>query len=166
MRGLGRLAGSLALTFVGLLAVTFVIGRVVPIDPVLSVVGDNAPMAVYQQAKADMGLDRPLHEQFLRFVRKAVTGDFGVSVLTAKPVVEDIKRVFPATIELATLATLLGVAVGVPLGVLAAVRRGEWPDQLARFLALLGYSVPVFWLGLMGLLVFYARLDLVGGPGR
>lgn len=165
-RKTAEVLGSVALTLLGLLAVTFVIGRVVPIDPVLAVVGDNAPMSVYDKARADMGLDRPLAVQFGRFVAKAVAGDFGVSVLTARPVIEDIKRVFPATIELATLATLIGVAFGVPLGVIAAVRHQRWIDHVARIVALIGHSVPVFWLGLMGLLVFYARLGWVGGTGR
>ena len=79
---------------------------------------------------------------------------------------EDIARVFPATLELATLGTLIGVLLGVPLGVLAAVRRGRWSDQLVRILGLVGYSVPVFWLGLMALLLFYAKLGWVEGPGR
>ena len=87
-------------------------------------------------------------------------GDFGKSVLTANPVLEDILRVFPATLELATVATLLGVLFGVPMGVLAAVHQGRWHDQVIRLVGLVGYSVPVFWLGLVGLLVFYAKLDL------
>jgi peptide/nickel transport system permease protein len=73
---------------------------------------------------------------------------------------------FPATLELATLGTLIGVLIGVPLGVLAAVKRGSWIDQLVRLLGLVGYSVPIFWLGLMGLLLFYAKLGWVEGPGR
>jgi peptide/nickel transport system permease protein len=87
-------------------------------------------------------------------------------VLTSNPVLTDIGRFFPATIELATQATILGVGLGVPLGVAAAARQGRWQDQLIRIVGLLGYSIPVFWLGLVGLLVFYARLGLVAGPGR
>jgi len=86
--------------------------------------------------------------------------------LNARPVSEDIARVFPATMELATLGILIGVLLGVPLGVLAAVRKGSWIDQIARVLALVGYSMPIFWLGLMGLLIFYGILGWVGGPGR
>jgi peptide/nickel transport system permease protein len=87
-------------------------------------------------------------------------------VLTANPVLTDITRVFPATLELATLGTLLGVALGIPAGVIAAVHRGKAIDQVVRVLGLAGYSIPVFWLGLMGLLLFYAKLGWVGGPGR
>ncbi|MFP3649222.1 ABC transporter permease subunit, partial [Paraburkholderia sp. SIMBA_054] len=77
----------------------------------------------------------------------------GMSLLTAKPVLDDIRRVFPATLELATLATIVGVLVGVPLGVVAATRHNRWIDHVARFVGLIGSSVPVFWLGLMGLLL-------------
>jgi peptide/nickel transport system permease protein len=161
-----RLVASLALTFLGLLLVTFVIGRVVPIDPVLAVVGERASPDVYEQAKIELGLHLPLWQQFLIYVGNVLQGDFGESVLTANPVLEDISRVFPATFELATVAILLGAALGVPMGVAAAVYQGRMPDHVIRVLGLIGYSVPVFWLGLVGLLVFYATLDWVAGPGR
>jgi len=161
-----KLAATLALTFFGLLLVTFLIGRVVPVDPVLAAVGDRAPAAVYERVRAEMGLDLPLWQQFLIYVRKVLSGDFGQSVLTAQPVLSDIARVFPATLELATVATFLGVLFGVPMGVVAAVHQGRWPDQLIRLLGLIGYSVPIFWLGLVALLIFYAKLQIVPGPGR
>lgn len=161
-----KLVASVALTFLGLLLVTFLIGRVVPIDPVLAAVGDRAPAEVYERVRVELGLDRPLHAQFRLYVWKVLTGDFGRSVLTSNPVLVDVRRVFPATLELATVATLIGVALGIPTGVLAAVNRGRWPDQVIRVLGLMGYSVPVFWLGLVGLLLFYARLGWVAGPGR
>jgi peptide/nickel transport system permease protein len=161
-----RLTATLALTFLGLLLVTFVIGRVVPIDPVLAAVGDRAPPDVYERVKIELGLHLPLWQQFLMYVGNVLQGDFGKSVLTANPVLEDIRRVFPATLELATVATFLGIAFGVPMGVLAAVHQGRMADHVIRVVGLIGYSVPVFWLGLVGLLVFYARLDWVAGPGR
>ena len=161
-----RLALTLAITFLGLLLVTFLIGRVVPIDPVLAVVGDRASAEVYEKARIAMGLDLPLWRQFLNYVASVLQGDFGTSVLTSRPVLEDIARVFPATLELATVATILGVLLGVPMGIAGAVWQGRWPDHLVRILGLVGYSVPVFWLGLMGLLLFYAKLGWVEGPGR
>jgi len=166
LRRAAALVVSVALTFFGLLLVTFFIGRVLPIDPVLAAVGDRAPAEVYDRVRRELGLDRPLVEQFARYVGHVLQGDFGRSVLTSNPVLVDIRRVFPATLELATVATLLGVLLGVPAGVLAAVHRGRWPDHLVRVVALMGYSVPVFWLGLVGLLLFYARLGWVAGPGR
>ena len=93
-------------------------------------------------------------------------GDLGNAILTGNPVTHDIARVLPATIELASAAIVLGTLLGVPLGVFAATHRGRWQDQLVRVLSLTGYSVPIFWFGMMGLLVFYAWLDWVGGVGR
>jgi peptide/nickel transport system permease protein len=161
-----RLLGTVTLTFLGLLLVTFLIGRVVPIDPVLAAVGDRAPAEVYERVKHELGLHLPLWQQFWIYLQKVLAGDFGRSVLTSNPVLVDIRRVFPATLELATVATLIGVALGIPMGVIAAVARGRLADQVVRVVSLLGYSVPVFWLGLMGLLLFYARLGWVAGPGR
>ena len=154
------------LTYLGLLAVTFFIGRVMPIDPVLAIVGDRAPEHVVERVREEMGLNKPLYAQFGIYLKKVVTGDFGTSVLTSNPVMTDIRRTFPATIELATLGILIGAGLGVPLGVWAAVRRGGLVDQLVRVMGLIGYSVPIFWLGLMGLVLFYAKLSWVGGPGR
>ncbi len=161
-----RLSLSLAITFLGLLLVTFLIGRILPIDPVLAVVGDRASEAVYERVKEEMGLNLPVYEQFYIYVSNVLQGDFGYSTLTARPVFEDILRVFPATIELATVATIFGVLIGLPLGVFAAVNQGKWIDHIVRFVGLMGYSLPVFWLGLMGLILFYMQLDWVAGPGR
>lgn len=157
---------QLGLTFLGLLAVTFFIGRVVPIDPVLAVVGDQAPRDVYEQAFRELGLDQPLWTQFAIYVGKVLTGDFGQSLVTNRSVMEDIVRVFPATLELATFATIIGVVLGVPMGIAGAVWQDRWPDQIVRVVGLVGYSVPIFWLGIVGLLVFYGILGWVGGPGR
>ena len=153
-------------TYLGLLAVTFFIGRVVPIDPVLAIVGDRAPAHVIERVRQEMGLNLPYYQQFILYVKGVLHGDFGTSVLTTNPVMTDIRRVFPATMELATDGTIIGAAFGIPLGVLAAVRRGSLADQLVRIVGLIGYSVPIFWLGLLALLVFYAKLGWTSGPGR
>jgi peptide/nickel transport system permease protein len=161
-----RGAAVVMTTFLGLLAVTFFIGRVIPVDPVAILVGDHAPTETIEHVREEMGLNKPLAGQFVIYVAKALQGDFGRSILTTNPVLDDIKRAFPATIELATLATLFGALIGIPLGVYAAVHNGRWEDRLVRTFAMVGHSVPVFWLGLLGLLVFYARLGWVAGPGR
>ena len=147
---------TVATTFLGLLAVTFFIGRVVPIDPALAIVGDRAPAHVVERVRLELGLHLPLYQQFWIYLKQALSGDFGTSVLTTNPVLTDIKRVFPATIELATVGTIIGAVLGVPLGVLAAVKRGSIIDQIVRVIGLVGYSVPIFWLGLLALLLFYA----------
>lgn len=164
--GILRFVIVVALTFLGLLALTFFIGRVVPIDPVLSVVGDRATPEQYEVARIAMGLDRPLIVQFASYVGDVLRFDMGMSTSTNRPVAEDLARVFPATLEMATLGILIGVGLGVPAGVLAAAWQGSWVDQVIRVFALLGYSVPAFWLGLVGLAVFYAWLGWVEGPGR
>jgi peptide/nickel transport system permease protein len=166
LKATGRFVLVLALTYLGLLAVTFFIGRVIPVDPVLAIVGDRAPEHVVARVREELGLNKPLYEQFGIYIQKVAHGDFGTSVLTANPVLQDISRTFPATLELATLGILIGVVLGVPLGVWAAVRRGGPVDQIVRVMGLIGYSVPIFWLGLMGLVLFYARLGWVSGPGR
>ncbi len=158
--------GSVTVTMLGLLFVTFIIGRVMPIDPVLSIVGERASKSTYDAVYNQLGLDKPLLVQFFYYIWDVLHGDFGTSLLNARPVADDIRRVFPATLELASLGVLFGIVLGVPLGVIAAVRRGSWIDQIARVVALVGYSMPIFWLGLMGLLVFYGILGWVGGPGR
>ncbi len=153
-------------TYLGLLAVTFFIGRVVPIDPALAIVGDRAPAHVVERVREELGLNLPLYQQFFIYIRQALSGDFGTSVLTTNPVMTDIHRVFPATIELATVGTLIGAFFGVPLGVLAAVKRGSIADQIVCVIGLIGYSVPIFWLGLLALVFFYAKLNWVAYPGR
>jgi peptide/nickel transport system permease protein len=157
---------TLSLTFVGLTAVTFIIGRVMPVDPVLAIVGDRAPQEVYDAVYLKLGLDKPLIQQYLIYLLNLLQGDFGKSIMTTRPVLDDLIRFFPATFELASVATIAGVFIGVPMGVVAAVRQGHLTDHIVRVVGLIGYSVPIFWLGLMALLVFYARLDWLPGPGR
>ena len=158
--------GSIIVTMLGLMFITFIIGRVMPIDPVLAIVGEQASKSTYDAAYEQLGLDRPIIVQFALYVWDVIHGDFGKSLLTARPFSQDIARVFPATLELATIGVFVGIVLGVPLGVIAAVKRGSWIDQVARVIALVGYSMPIFWLGLMGLLIFYGILGWVGGPGR
>ncbi len=165
-KALGGFLVVIALTYLGLLAVTFFIGRVIPVDPVLAVVGDRASEDVIARVREEMGLNKPLWEQFAIYLGKVAQGDFGTSVLSSNPVLDDIRRVFPATFELATVGIIIGAGLGVPLGVWAAVRRGGLADQVVRVMGLIGYSVPIFWLGLMALVLFYAKLGWVAGPGR
>lgn len=163
---IGRFLLIGAITFLGLIAVTFFIGRVIPIDPVLAIVGDRAPAHLVDRVREELGLNLPYYQQFWLYLKGVLHGEFGNSVLTTNPVMTDIRRVFPATLELATLGTLIGASIGVPLGVLAAVKRGTLIDQIVRVIGLVGYSVPIFWIGLLGLVLFYAKLGWVSGPGR
>ena len=108
-----RFVGIAITTYLGLLAVTFFIGRVVPIDPVLAILGDRAPAHVIERTRRELGLDLPLYEQFFIYIKGVLSGDFGTSVLTTNPVMTDIRRAFPATLELATLGTIIGSVIGV-----------------------------------------------------
>nr|WP_102106836.1 ABC transporter permease [Kandeliimicrobium roseum] len=157
---------SVAVTILGLLALTFFIGRLLPLDPVLAILGDDASQEAYDRMYVSLGLDQPLWRQFLTYIVNSLTFDFGTSLTSGRPVTEDILRVFPATLELATVAMILGTGLGIPLGVTAAANRDTWIDQTVRVVSLIGYSAPIFWLGLLGLTVFYAGLGWVGAPGR
>ena len=157
---------AIVATLFGLLVLTFFIGRVMPVDPVARIVGPDADNETYMAAFKRLGFDQPLYVQFWNYLTQILSGDFGVALLTGHRVADDIIRVFPATVELATVAIIVGAGLGIPLGVLAAVRRGRMSDHIVRVVTLLGHSVPIFWMGLMGLLVFYAWLGWVGGSGR
>ncbi|MFH5776568.1 ABC transporter permease [Paracoccus broussonetiae] len=162
----GSLLGSVLATLFGLAVVTFMIGRVMPVDPVIAAVGDNAPEAVIERVRVEMGLDQPLIVQFGHYIWQLLHGDFGKSILTQNPVTTDIAHYFPATMELATYALIIAVVIGVPLGILSAVKQGSVVDQVIRVLCLAGHSIPVFVLALLALLIFYAALGIAPGPGR
>ena len=166
LRGILGQITTIAVTLLGLLLLTFVIGRMMPADPVRAIVGEDATRETYEQVYLQLGLDRPLWEQFLRYLGDVLTGDFGNSIRTGKPVIDDILHVMPATMELATFAILIGAGLGIPLGVIAAVNKDRWPDHLVRVFSLFGHSMPIFWTGMIALIVFYAALGWVGGSGR
>jgi len=113
-----------------------------------------------------LGLNLPLWEQFIRYVAQLLHGNLGISIRTGRPVLEDLKSYFPATLELAFCALFIALVVGVPLGVLSAVFKNRWLDHLVRVLALTGISTPAFWLGLGAIVLFYGKLNLLPGGGR
>ncbi|MCV4342967.1 ABC transporter permease [Pseudomonas capsici] len=165
-----RVAGTglltLLVTLLGLLFFTFLLTTLSPVDPALRIAGDRASEASLAQVRSDLGLDQPWPVRFGSYLNQLAQGDLGISNTSSKPVLEDLKRALPATLELATLSIVLGASLGLSLGLLAAWRPGGWIDTLVRLFSLIGYSVPVFWLGLLMLLLFYAKLQWAGGPGR
>lgn len=163
---IARRIGQLLVSLFVLLVVTFVIGRVLPTDPVGAIVGELADPAAYAAMRQKLGLDLPIYQQFWIYISSLAHGDLGMAVLTGNPVTKDLGRAFPATFELATLAVILSTLVGVPLGMVAAFYRDTWIDQIVRVITLIGHSIPVFWFGVVGLVIFYAGLAWVGGPGR
>ncbi|WP_244651062.1 ABC transporter permease [Rhizobium sp. CFBP 8762] len=157
---------SFAITLLGLSIITFAMTRLSPIDPALQLVGDHASQSTYAQARETLGLDEPLPVQFVNYLRTALSGNLGQSISTGQPVARDIARTFPATLELATVAIVLGSVFGLSLGIIGAMRPGSVLDGVVRLVSLVGYSVPIFWLGLLMLLLFYAKLHWAPGPGR
>jgi peptide/nickel transport system permease protein len=164
-RLLGR-ALSVVTTLLGLMLLTFSMGRLLPADPVLAVTGSEVDRATYDRVYLELGLDQPVWWRFLTYVGNILTGDMGKSLTTGQPVSVDLLSVFPATMELALVAILCGALVGVPLGVLAAAHHGKLVDHVARVVGLIGHSLPIFWLGLIALIVFYAKLQWVAASGR
>ncbi len=148
--------------------VIFLIANTVPGDPILAQLGDVAASnkEFVAEWRAKWGLDLPLWERYLIFLKGLVQGDLGVSIASQRPVLDDIAQFAPATLELATVGFLLSLVVGVPLGILAAVRRDTWIDHLARVISLVGVSSPTFWLAFIMLAVFYGGLEIAPGPGR
>lgn len=163
---LGKRIGQLLISLFVLLVVTFVIGRLLPTDPVGAIVGELADPATFAAMRARLGLDLPIYHQFWIYLTSLAQGDMGTAILTGNPVTQDLATAFPATLELATLAVIISTALGVPLGMMAAFFRDSWIDKLVRVLSLVGHSIPVFWFGIVGLVIFYANLNWVGGPGR
>jgi len=140
---------------VGVSVVVFSIIHLLPGDPVLAILsGANATPEQERELRAQLRLDDPLPVQYVRFLARAAAGDFGRSIFTRRPVIEEIADQLPSTLELAATAILIAVVVGVVLGVLAAVRHDTWIDRAAMLVALGGVSMPSFWLGLLLIFVF------------
>lgn len=157
---------GLILVVAGVCVITFIISHLIPGDPARLLAGDRASDEIVQHIRQQLGLDLPLWQQFIRYVEQLLHGDLGMSIRTGRPVLEDLKNFFPATLELAFCALLIALVVGVPLGVLSAVYKNRWLDHLVRLLALTGISTPAFWLGLGVIVLFYGKLNLLPGGGR
>jgi peptide/nickel transport system permease protein len=153
-------------TLACLLLVTFALTSLSPIDPALRALGDRASESSYAEMRHRMGLDAPWPQRFVHYAGNLLHGDLGVSESTGQPVAADLRHVFPATLELATLAMLVSTVLGVALGLVSAWRPRGLIDGVVRIVSLLGSSLPAFWLGLIVLYFFYARLHWAGGPGR
>jgi peptide/nickel transport system permease protein len=161
-----RRLGTAAFLLFGITLMTFWLSHVVPGDPVAAMLGERGSPEQIARKRQELGLDRPLPEQYLRYLMDLSRLDLGRSLRTRRPVLEDLRDCFPATFELATAALVLSLVLGLSLGVGAALWRDRWPDHLLRLLALAGVSMPVFWLALVALLVFYFWLDLLPPGGR
>ncbi|MBB3964692.1 ABC transporter permease subunit [Rhizobium metallidurans] len=163
---IGRLA-VLIPTFLGVSIIAFSFIRLLPGDPVMLMSGERV-MAPERYAKimSDLGLDRPLYVQYIDYLGNLVQGDFGSSIVTKRPVLQEFISLFPATMELALCAILFAIILGIPAGIFAAVKRGTWFDQGVMGVALVGYSMPIFWWGLLLIVLFSNTLQWTPVSGR
>jgi ABC-type dipeptide/oligopeptide/nickel transport system permease component len=148
-----RLLAS-APTLIAVLTVVFVIVRIIPGDPALTVLGDQATPAALAALRTKLGIDKPLHLQYVDFMLSALQGDLGRSLVSGRPVIQEVTAVLPHTLDLTISSLLLGSAIGIPLGIWAALRRNRLADYVIRIVSLIGLSFPVFVSGIFLLLVF------------
>jgi peptide/nickel transport system permease protein len=147
---------------------TFALTHAVPGDPISLILGDRQADNPEVRAALEQrwGFDKPLPLQYFYYVGNLFRGDWGESISSRTPVAQELRERVPATIELSLFALAFAIAIGVPLGIVAAINHDRWPDHLARFLTLIGTSIPVFWLGLLLLYIFFYQLKWLPGPGR
>ena len=153
-------------TLLGLLAIVFFISHVIPADPAAFAAGENASAATIAEVRQRLGLDQPVHVQFLRYLMSVVTGDMGNSIYTGRPVVEDLLSRLPATLELTLVTVVVATLVGVPLGVIAALRRNSWVDHTLRLITIAGLAIASFWFAILLQLLFSMRLGWTPLTGR
>lgn len=150
----------------GLLTIMFVVTNVAPGDPAKLMAGQNATPDMVETIRREYGLDKSLGEQFLVYTGGVLRGDLGRSIVSTKPVLEELLRYFPATLELVLVAMGLGILVGVPFGMLSAVYRDSWIDHAARIFSVSGVALPAFWFGLLLQLYFAVHLEWLPVSGR
>ena len=154
-------------TFIGMTLLAFILIRLVPGDPIETMAGERGiDAARHAQLLQEYGLDQPLLVQYGRYIAKVLQGDLGKSLITQVPVLEEFAALFPATIELALCAIVFALVIGIPAGIIAAVRRNSWLDHGVMGVSLTGYSMPIFWWGLLLILLFSVQLDLTPVSGR
>ncbi len=158
----------LSLLLLGIITLLFVISHVLPTDPVVANLGQTASEnpSIVAAFRHKWGLDLPLQAQYIQYLSNLMRGDLGQSISSGRPVLNDLAQYLPATIELATVALVLSLFIGLPLGILSAITKGRPWDHVSRIISLLGVSTPVFWLGLVSLYLFYFRLNWLPGSGR
>ncbi|WP_042353900.1 ABC transporter permease [Bacillus rubiinfantis] len=150
----------------GVTFVSFFLSHIIPGDPARMMVGQRANEETLQQVREQLGLDQPVWIQYVTYVKNVVSGDLGMSIRTQKPVTDDLLSFFPATLELAIVAFFFALLLGIPLGVLASVKKDRFWDHFSRLFSISGVSMPVFWSGLIIILIFYGYLGWFPANGR
>ncbi|WP_221074388.1 ABC transporter permease subunit [Agarivorans aestuarii] len=154
-------------TFIGITLLTFTLIRLIPGDPIEVMAGERGVSPERHAAlRAELGLDQPLLVQYFDYVKNIASGDLGRSLITKTPVTEEFMTLFPATVELATCAAIFAILVGLPCGIIAAVKRGSLFDHSVMTFSLTGYSMPIFWWALLLMLVFSVNLGVTPVSGR
>jgi dipeptide transport system permease protein len=154
-------------TFVGVAFIAFSFIRLLPGDPVMLMSGERVmEPARHARIMHDLGLDRPFLVQFADYFEKLLVGDFGNSIVTKRPVLQEFFTLFPATVELSLCAMIFAMLLGIPAGVVSALKRGTWVDQTVMGVALIGYSMPIFWWGLLLIIFFSGYLGWTPVSGR
>ncbi len=150
----------------GMTVITFTLTNLVPADPIRAIAGSNARPEQVENLRREWGMDKPLPQQYLTYLANLIRGNLGISIHSRRPVVQDIKEYFPATLELTMAAVILMVVGGIPLGVLSAVRQGRLIDHINRIISIGGIAMPIFFLGLLFQLIFYRWLNWLPAQGR
>ena len=156
----------MAIVMLGVATIVFFITHIIPADPVGAILGGNAPIELVDEMRHRLGLDKSITLQFIDYIKGIIHADFGISLISKRPVLKDIMDYFPATIELAFASMVFAIVVGVILGIYSAIYRNKSIDHFSRVFSILGVSMPTFWLGLLLLLLFYYRLGWLPGGGR
>jgi len=151
---------------VGASIIVFLISNVLPGDPVVLLLGQHATKSQVENVREKLGLDKPLYIQYYLYIKGIFRGDFGTSIQTRRTVLSDLSSRFPASFELSTVSMILCMIIGIPLGIISAVKKDSPLDHVSRSSSLIGVSMPMFWLGFMALLVFYLKLGWFAGGGR
>jgi len=161
-----RRLSLLILVLFGVTLITFAMSHVIPGDPARMMVGQRASEETLQKVREDLGLDQPVWAQYLLYIRGLLSGDLGTSIRTQQPVISDLAAFFPATLELALYAFIIALLIGIPLGVISAVKQNTILDHIGRVFSIGGVSIPVFWSGIVAIIIFYAQLGWLPASGR
>ena len=161
-----RRLAYLILVLFGMSVITFSVSHIVPADPIRTIAGQRATKETIELYRKKYGMDKPLPVQYFIYIKNLLRGDLGESIISRRKVLDDIKDYFPATLELVGFSMLLALIIGLPLGVRSARKRGRLTDHSFRLFAVLGVSMPIFWLGLVNQLIFYGKLEVLPIDGR
>lgn len=151
-------------SLLGIVLITFILSRVLPGDPALMIAGEQAPQSVVDNIRAELGLNDPLYVQFGKYLKQLASGDLGTAWHTGHTVLQDFATRLPATVELALVSLLIALIVAIPIGIVAATRKESALDHISRIFSLIGSCMPVFWLGLLLILIFYSKLGIAPAP--